>query len=59
MRVQINSAIPIDATINQYATSLLWQREWSSAAFTYGTYTLTLSHQSGQYVDLDAIIVTQ
>jgi hypothetical protein len=47
------------AALNQYATTLQWQRQWVyGGSLTPGAHTLTLSHASGQVVDVDAIIVT-
>jgi hypothetical protein len=58
MRIQI-SGIILDATLNQNTSTLQWQREWNSSTFDYGTYTLTLTHQDGDFVDIDAIYIMQ
>ncbi len=42
-------------TINQYSSSLTWQKTWTSPTFTNGTHTLKLVHATGSIVGIDAI----
>ncbi len=46
------------ATVNQYNSSLVWQRTWTSGILTGATpHTVQIVHKSGTVVDLDAITV--
>ncbi len=42
-------------TVNQYSSSLTWQKTWTSPTFTNGTHTLKLVHATGSIVGIDAI----
>jgi len=56
MGIAINGT-PV-ASLNQYASSPQWQRQWTyGGSLSPGTHTLRLTHASGPYVDVDAIII--
>lgn len=56
MEVRIDGAVV--ATINQNTPVVTLQNRWSSGFLGAGTHTITLTHSSGTYVTLDAIIVS-
>ncbi len=46
------------ATLNQYASSLTWQRIWTSGILPGATpHTIRIVHKTGTYIDIDAITV--
>ncbi len=46
------------ATVNQYASSLTWQRTWTSGILTGATpHTIRIVHKTGTYIDVDAVTV--
>jgi hypothetical protein len=56
MEVRIDGTVV--TTINQNTTIQTLQKRWSSGNLGTGTHTLTLTHLTGIYVTLDAIIVS-
>ena len=42
-------------SVNQYASSLIWQKTWKSPAIPDGVHTLRLVHATGGYVGIDAV----
>ncbi|MHC1783036.1 MAG: PT domain-containing protein [Anaerolineaceae bacterium] len=59
-----SASISIDgvqaATINAYASSLLWQQRWDSGTLASGTHTITVTFLGGgRYFDMDAFIVNE
>jgi hypothetical protein len=46
------------ATINQITPKILYRNRWSSGNLGAGIHTLTLTHLTGTYITLDAIIVS-
>ena len=42
-------------TINEYSAGQVWQKTWTSGAFSNGVHFVKLVHASGAYVDIDAI----
>ncbi len=46
------------ATLNQYNSSLAWQRTWTSGILPGATpHTIRIVHKTGTYIDLDALTV--
>jgi RHS repeat-associated protein len=45
------------AQVNQYSSTTVRQQQWTSGSFSAGLHTLTIVHESGSYVELDAIAV--
>lgn len=43
--------------LNAYSASTQWQAEWSSATLANTTHTITITHISGAYVDVDAFTI--
>ncbi len=56
MEVRIDGAYV--ATINQRTPKTIYKNRWSSGNLGAGTHTLTLTHMTGTYVTLDAIIIS-
>jgi len=44
--------------LNQAAAASAFQNRWDSGALINGTHTLKITHLSGTYIDLDAVVVT-
>jgi hypothetical protein len=56
MQVYIDGTLV--GTINQYSSTLTWQKRWDSPTLSPGQHKVRLVHASGAINDLDAIIVT-
>lgn len=46
------------ANLNQFSSTVRWQRKWNSSALASGTHSLQLVHLSGGRVNVDAVQVT-
>jgi len=46
------------AQLDQYSTTTAFQAEWDSGVLSAGTHVIRLTHLSGAYVDVDALIVS-
>jgi hypothetical protein len=45
--------------VNQYSTSLIFQRSWHSGGLTAGSHILTIVHTSGSYISFDALRISE
>ena len=56
MQVYIDGSLV--GTINQYSSTLTWQKRWDGPALSPGLHKVRLVHASGSINDLDAVIIT-
>ena len=55
MQIAIDGGAPTN--MNAYSAITQWQIEWSSGTLANTTHTITITHISGTYIDIDTFLI--